>query len=116
VHFGAVEHVLEPAAAHVDVGVDVHSPGASKPLSSVHIGVRTEEHDGSIFDALVDEDFERVGARAGQPIHIVAGVVRFVGAPEKAIVVLEAMKPIDVKIVGDPEERELKGTGQLVTR
>jgi len=80
------------------------------PFHQCNIGVRTEEHDGSIFDALVDEDFERVGARAGQPIHIVAGVVRFRGCARESDCCAGGDETIDVKIVGDPEERELKGT------
>src|SRR5262249_21640177 len=108
-HLRAVEEALQPPRADVDVGMNVHPPRrVDDLLEHDHLRTSAEEYDGSELHRLIDQDLERVGSGAREPVHVFGGVVRLVDAPEVLVVVLPAMKPVDVEIVHHEEEQHLQ--------
>ena len=108
-HLWAVHEVLQPSQAHVEIRVDEHSPDRADGRLDYGNARRSAENDHwEKLDGLVDEDLDGMGTDAGEPVDLRRRVVCFVKPPEERGGVLPAVEEVDVEVVSDDEDGDLR--------
>src|SRR5262249_49977334 len=109
VHLGTVHEALKRPHPDVEVRVNVHAPDrGDSAFPQSDFGGGAEQDDWRKLDRLVDQDLERVGSSSGEPVDVGHGVMSLMDSPQKSKPVLEPMETIDVEIVGDDKESDLR--------
>src|SRR6185437_3198729 len=109
-HFRPVDHILQPAAADIDIGVNIHAPHRIDQRLDRHyrrIGPQ-QQYDRRKFDGLVDNDLHDMRPRPCQPVHLLVRMMRLMRPPQQLAAMLRPVEPVDIEIMDHQEQQYLQ--------
>ena len=111
-HFRTIDDILQFTAPHIYIGVDIHAPyRIQQSLDGEDHGIGAQHDDRCELHRLVDDDLQCMRAGARQPVHLLIGMMRFMGTPEYPGMMLPPVEPINIKIMHHQEEKHLPHQG-----